>query len=98
MTYCPLCVPEVGMSEDGKCVIVRYYPESEIDQDTVQTRAFELETGLHIIREGWFRGFDQTEENLLTYEVIHPIEDWKVKHVLNQLDVDKEIEEVKRLI
>ena len=98
MTYCPLCVPEVGISEDGKCVVVRYYPEEMMDLNTLETRTFELDTGLHIIREGWFKDFEKTEDNMLTYEVIHPIKDWETKHMMNQGSVNKEIETVMELI
>jgi len=86
------------MSEDGKCVVVRYYPEEMMDMDTLQTRTFELDTGLHIIREGWFKDFEMTEDNMLTYEVIHPMKDWEAKHMMNQSSVDKEIETVMGLI
>lgn len=96
MSYCPLCVPEMGITEDGKCVIVRYYPKSEIDQDSLQTRTYELDTGLHIIREGWFNGFDKTEENLITYEIIHPYEDWKIKHMLDNDIIQEEMRVVKQ--
>ena len=98
MTYCPLCVPEIGISEDGKCVVVRYYPEEMMDVDTLGTRTFELDTGTHIIREGWFKDFEKTEDNMLTYEVIHPIKDWEARHMMNQSSVDKEIETVMELI
>ena len=98
MSYCPLCEPQVGISDDGKWVIVRFYPSSEIDLDNLETRLFELETGMHVIREGWFKGFDKTEENVITYEQIHAYEDWIVKHVLDNNEIQKEIKVVEKYL
>ena len=98
MSYCPLCEPQIGISDDGKWVIVRFYPSSEIDLDSLMTRTYELETGMHIIREGWFKGFEQIEETLITYEQIHAYEDWEAKHVLDNDDIQKEIKIVEDYI
>lgn len=98
MSYCPLCEPQVGISDDGKWVIVRFYPSSEIDLDNLKTRLYELETGMHIIREGWFKGFEQIEENIITYEQIHAYEDWTAKHMLDNDDIQKEIEIVEKYL
>ena len=98
MSYCPLCEPQVGISNDSKWVIVRYFPESEIDLDSIETRLFELDTGVHIIREGWFKGFEQTEENVITYERIHSYQDWAIKHMLNDDEIQKEIEIIEHYI
>jgi len=92
LSYCPLCEPQVGVSNDNEWVIVRFYPESEIDLDTLQTRLFELETGMHIIREGWFKGFEQIDENMILYEQIHSFNDWTIKHILNSDEVEQEME------
>ena len=86
-----MCEPQVGISKDNKWVIVRFYPSSEIDLDNLMTRLYELETGMHIIREGWFKGFEQIDENLILYEQIHAYEDWMVKHVLDNDDIQKEV-------
>lgn len=96
MSYCPLCEPEIGITEDNEWVIVRYYPESEIDLDSVETRTYELETGMHIIREGFFKGFEHLTENVITYEIIHSFEDWKIKHVLDNNTIQKELEIIKQ--
>ena len=98
MSYCPLCEPQVGISDDGEWVIVRFYPSSEIDLDSLETRLYELETGMHIIREGWFKGFEQIEENAITYEQIHAIKDWEAKHVLDDDDIQKEIKIVEKYL
>ena len=90
MSYCPLCVPEIGIT-DNDYVIVRYYPKSEMNMDTMQTRTFELDTGTHIIREGWFKGSpEETEEYLITWEICHPLKDWDIKHMLHQLEIQLE--------
>ena len=39
MSYCPLCMPQVGVSDDGEWVIVRFFPKSEIDQDSLESEA-----------------------------------------------------------
>ena len=96
MNYCPLCEPQVGISDDNKWVIVRFYPSSEIDLDSLMTRLYELETGMHIIREGWFKGFEQIDENIITYEQIHAYEDWTIKHMLDKDDIQKEIRIVEK--
>jgi len=90
LTYCPLCTPQIGITEDTEYVIVRYYPESEMDLDSMQTRTFELETGVHIIYEGWFKALPQIEENMITYQVCHPMKDWRIKHMLNPEEMSKE--------
>lgn len=95
MSYCPLCMPQVGISDDDKWVIVRYYPSSEIDLDSLETRLYELDTGMHIIREGWFKGFEQIDENVILYEHIHSMNDWIVKHMLNSDEIEQEIEIVR---
>ena len=82
MTYCPLCVPEIGIT-DNDYVIVRYYPKSEMDMDTMQTRIFELDTGIHIIREGWFKELPHTEEYFTVWEICHSLKDWDIKHMLS---------------
>ncbi|MBU0598940.1 hypothetical protein KKF61_08220 [Patescibacteria group bacterium] len=86
------------MSDDGEWVIVRYYPSSEIDLDNVNTRLFELETGMHIIREGWFKGFEHIDENMITYEIIHSMKDWKIKHMLDDKDIQEEMEIVEKYL
>ena len=96
MSYCPLCEPQVGISDDNKWVVVRFYPSSEIDLDSLMTRLYELETGMHIIREGWFKGFEQIDENIITYEQIHSYEDWTIKHMLHNDDIQKEIRIVEK--
>ena len=96
MSYCPLCEPQIGISNDNKWVIVRFYPSSEIDLDSLMTRLYELETGMHIIREGWFKGFEQIDENIITYEQIHAYEDWTIKHMLDKDDIQKEIRIVEK--
>ncbi len=98
MSYCPLCEPQVGISNDNNWVIVRFYPSSEIDLDNLMTRQYELETGMHIIREGWFKGFEQIEENIITYEQIHAYKDWTIKHMLNNDDIQKEIKIVEKYL
>ena len=98
MSYCPLCEPQVGISQDNKWIIVRFYPSSEIDLNNLMTRLYELETGMHIIREGWFKGFEQIEENLITYEQIHSYEDWIAKHVLNNNEIQKEIKVIEKYL
>jgi len=85
-------MPQVGISRDNKWVIVRFYPESEIDLDSLETRLYELETGMHIIREGWFKGFEKLEENMILYEQIHSYDDWTIKHMLNSNEIEQEIE------
>jgi len=92
LSYCPLCAPQVGISDDGEWVIVRFFPKSEIDQATLQTRLYELETGMHIIREGWFKGFEKIDENILLYEQIHSYDDWTVKHMLDSDEIEQEME------
>lgn len=91
-------MPQVGISNDFKWVIVRFYPESEIDLDSLETRLFELETGMHIIREGWFKGFDKTEENVILYEQIHSFDDWEKKHMLDSNEIEQEIETAKQYL
>ena len=98
MSYCPLCEPQVGITEDSEWVIVRYYPESEIKLDSLMTRTYELETGMHIIREGWFKGFEQIEENILNYEIIHSYNDWTIKHMLNNDEIQKEMETIEKYL
>lgn len=98
MSYCPLCEPQVGISNDGKWVIVRYFPESEIDLDSLKTRLYELETGMHIIREGWFKGFEQIDENVILYEHIHSYHDWAIKHMLDNDEIEQEMEIVEQYL
>ena len=98
MSYCPLCEPQVGISDDGKWVIVRFYPSSEIDLDSLMTRLYELASGMHIIREGWFKGFEQIDENVILYEQIHAIKDWEAKHMLDKDDIQKEIKIVEKYL
>ena len=87
MTYCPLCVPEIGIT-DNDYVIVRYFPKSEMDMETMQTRTFELDTGIHIIREGWFKESpERNEDYLVTWEICHPLNDWNIKHMLSSDEI-----------
>lgn len=95
MSYCPLCMPQIGISSDNEWVIVRYFPSSEIDLESLRTRLYELETGMHIIREGWFKGFEQIDENIILYEHVHSYDDWLAKHMLNSDEIEQEIEIVK---
>lgn len=92
MSYCPLCEPQIGISNDDEWVIVRFYPSSEVDLESLETRLYELESGMHIIREGWFKGFEKIPENMILYEQIHAIKDWQIKHMLDSEDIEQEME------
>ncbi|MFW6001755.1 MAG: hypothetical protein ACOCQD_00285 [archaeon] len=101
MAYCPLCVPQVGVTDDGKWVIVRYFPESEMDMDSMETGVFPHENGLHIIRKGWFKDFPEyigDEEYQLTWETIHPISDWESLHVLDDDQVSEEQKIIEEMV
>lgn len=91
MTYCPLCVPEIGITDDDY-VIVRYFPKSEMDMETMQTRTFETEDGIHIIREGWFKDYSEPDD-MVTWEICHPLNDWDIKHMLssNEIKIESNI-------
>lgn len=89
MTYCPLCVPETGITDDDY-VIVRYFPKSEMDMETMHTRTFETDDGIHIIREGFFKETPKTDDYLVTWEICHPLNDWHIKHMLSQDEIQLE--------
>ena len=69
-----------------------------MDLDTIIIDTFELKTGLHVRKYGWFNGLETTEENMVEFETIHPYEDWLSKHMIEQSDIDKEIESIEEYI
>ena len=74
-------------------VVFRFYPKYMMDMDSMQIRLFELDTGMHIIREGWFKSMPKTEDNMVTWEVCHETKDLYAKHMLSpdELNIETDI-------
>lgn len=86
MTYCPLCMPQIGVTPDG-FIIVRKIPLSEFHPSSFRTYCLELETGMHIITKGVLLELENKSENEMTVQVCHPASDWQIKHLLPEEDI-----------